>query len=111
MLNKIGGIKPKTFEVKFENISVKSIRNVAKSYKNHRSIAKIKQEANVSDVSDSEGFFFKTVNETEIKNLLRSLDIKKVSGHNTIKLGLINLSITQESHQNEYYTQYVYRIY
>ena len=37
---------------------------------------KIKQVFNGSDVSDRERFSLKTVNETEIKNLLRNLDIK-----------------------------------
>ena len=37
-----------------------------------------------SEISDSERFSFKTVNETEMKNLLRNLNIKKVSGIDTI---------------------------
>ena len=51
---------------------------------------KIKQIVNRSDVSDSEGFSFETVNETEIKNL-KNLHINKASGIDTIPL-LIKLS-------------------
>ena len=47
---------------------------------------KTKQVVNRSDASSNEIFFFKNVNETEIKNLLRNLDIKKGSGFDTILL-------------------------
>ena len=50
-----------------------SVRDVVNSYKNHPSITKIKPVVNGSDVSDSERFFFKMVNESDLKNL----DIKK----------------------------------
>ena len=39
------------------------------SKKKYKSIIKIKQVVNGSDVSDSERFSFKTVSETEIKGL------------------------------------------
>ena len=67
----------KTFETNFENTSVQSIRDIVNSYKNHPSITKIKQIVNGSDASDSERVSFKTVNESEIKDLLKNLDIKK----------------------------------
>ena len=43
------------------------IRRIQKKF--YKTITKIKQVVNGSDVSDSERFFFKTVSETEIKGL------------------------------------------
>ena len=71
----------KTFGTNFENTGVQSVRDIVNSYKNHPSIIKIKQVVNGSDVSVSERFSFKTVNESEIKDLLKNLDIKKASGN------------------------------
>ena len=82
----------KTFETNFENTSVQSVRDIVNSYKNHPSIIAIKQVVNGSDVSDSERFSFKTVNESEIKDLLKNLDIKKASGIDTIPPKLVKLS-------------------
>ena len=82
----------KTFGANFENTSVQSVRDIVNSYKNHPSIMKIKQVVNGSDVSDSERFSFKTVNESEIKGLLKNLDIKKASGIDTIPPKLVKLS-------------------
>ena len=65
----------KTFSTNFENSSVQSVRDIVNSYKNHPSIIKIIQVVNGSNVSDSERFSFKTVNESEIKDLLKNLDI------------------------------------
>ena len=84
MLKKSSGTKSKTFGINFENTSVQSVRDIANSYKNQSSIIRIKQVVDGSNVSDSERFSFKTVNETEIKNLLRNLDIKKTSGIDTV---------------------------
>ena len=61
--------KPKAFGPNFENISVHSVRDIITSYKNHPSIIKFKQVVNGFDVSDSERFSFKTVYESEIKDL------------------------------------------
>ena len=61
----------KTFGINFENTSVQSVRDFVNSYKNHPSIIKIKQVVNGSDVFDSERFFFKTVNDSGIKDLLK----------------------------------------
>ena len=44
------------------------------------------------DVSDSGRLSFKTVNESEIKDLLKNLDIKKASGIDTIPPKLVKLS-------------------
>ena len=82
----------KTFGTNFENTSVQSVRDIANSYKNHPSITKIKQVVNGSDVSDSERCSFKTVNESEIKDLLKNLDINKASGIDTIPPKLVKLS-------------------
>ena len=82
----------KTFSTNFESINVQSVRDIANSYKNHPSIIKIKQVVNGSDVSDSERFSFKTVNESKIKDLLKNLDIKKASGIDTIPPKLVKLS-------------------
>ena len=79
----------KTFETYFENTSVRSVRDIVNSYKNHPSIIKV---VNGSDVSDSERFSFKTVNKSEIKDLLKNLDIKKASGIDTIPPELVKLS-------------------
>ena len=92
IVEKSSGTKPKTFGTNFENTSVRSVRNIVNSYKNHPSIIKIKQLVNGSDVSDSERFSFKTVNESEIKDLLKNLDIKKATGIDTIPLKLLKLS-------------------
>ena len=61
----------KTFGINFENTSVQSVRDFVNSYKNHPSIIKIKQAVNGSDVFDSERFFFKTINDSGIKDLLK----------------------------------------
>ena len=82
----------KTFETNFENTSVQPVRDIVNSYKNHPSIMKIKQVINGSNVSDSERFSFTTVNESEIKDLLKNLDIKKASGIDTIPPKLVKLS-------------------
>ena len=82
----------KTFGTNIENISVQSVRDIVNSYKNHPSIIKIKQVVNGSNVSDSERFSFKTVNESEIKGLLKKLDIKKASGIDAIPPKLVKLS-------------------
>ena len=59
--------KPKTFGINFEKTSVQSVKDIVNSYKNHPSIIKIKQLVDGSDVSDSETFPSKRVNETDIK--------------------------------------------
>ena len=81
----------KNFGTNFENTSVQSVRDIVNSYKNHPSIIIIKQVINGSNVSDSERFSFKTVNESEIKDL-KNLDIKKASGTDTIPPKLVKLS-------------------
>ena len=101
----------KIFGTNFENTSVQSVRDIVNSYKNHPSIIKIKQVVNRSNASDSERFSFKTVNESEIKDLLKNLGIKKASGIDTIPPKLVKLSadffdsITHKSHQHEYCTK------
>ena len=82
----------KTFGTNFENTSVQSVRDIVNSYENHPSIIKIKQVVNGSNVSNSERFSFKMVNENEIKDLLKNLDIKKASGIDTIPPKLVKLS-------------------
>ena len=69
-----------------------SVRDIVNSHKNHPSILKIAQVVNECDVSDSERFSFKTVNETEIEDLLKNLDIKKASGFDTMPPKLVKLS-------------------
>ena len=92
IVEKSSGNKPKTFDTNFENTSVQSVRDIVNSYKNHPSIIKIKQVVNRSSVSDSERFSVKTVNESEIKDLLKNLDIKKASCIDTIPPKLVKLS-------------------
>ena len=82
----------KTFETNFENASVQPVRDIVNSYKNHPSIIKIKQVVNGSDVSDSERFSFKTVSESETKDLLKNLNIKNASGIDIISPKLVKLS-------------------
>ena len=82
----------KPLGINFKNTSVQSVRDIVNSYKNHPSIIKIKQVVNGSNVSDSERFSFKTINESEIKDLLKNLDIKKASGIDTIPPKLVKLS-------------------
>ena len=82
----------KTFGINFKNTSVQFVRDIVNSYKNHPSIIKIKQVVNGSNVSDSERFSFKTINESEIKDLLKNLDIKKASSIDTIPPKLVKLS-------------------
>ena len=79
---KSSGTKPKTFRIKFENTSAQSVRDIVNSYKNHPNI-KIKQIVNGS---------FKTVNESEIKDLVKKQDMKKASGIDTIPPKLVKLS-------------------
>ena len=108
IVEKSSDTKAKTFGTNIENNSVQSVRD---SYKNHPSIIKIKQVVNGSDVSDGERFSFKTVNESEINDLLKNLDIKKASCIDTIPLKLVKLSAnffdstTRKSHQQEYCTK------
>ena len=68
------------------------VRDIVNSHKNHPSILKIEQVVNECDVSDSERFSFKTVNETEIEDLLKNLDIKKANGFDTMPPKLVKLS-------------------
>ena len=82
----------KTLGTNLENTSIQSVRDIVNSYKNHPSIIKIKQVVNGSNVSDSERFSFKTVNESEIKDLLKNLDIKKASDIDTIPPKLVKVS-------------------
>ena len=82
----------KTFGINFKNTSVQSVRDIVNSYENNPSIIKIKQVVNGSNVSDSERFSFKTINESEIKDLLKNVDIKKASGVDTIPTKLVKLS-------------------
>ena len=70
---------------------LQSVRDIVNSYKNHPSILKIRQVVNGSDVSDSERFSFKTVNESEIKDLLKNIDIKR-RDIDTIPPKLVKLS-------------------
>ena len=65
------------------------VRDFANFYKNRPSIVKVKQGVNGSDVCDSERFSFKTVNETEIKNVLRN---EKESDVDTIPPNLVKVS-------------------
>ena len=92
IVEKSSGTKPKNFGTNFENTRVHSVRDIANSYKNHPSIINIKQVVNESDVSDSERFSFKTINESEIKDLLKNLDIKKATGIDTTPPKLVKLS-------------------
>ena len=69
VVEKSSSTKPKTFGINFENTKVQSVRDIVNSCKNHSSIIKIGQVVNGSNVSDAERFFFKTVNENEIKDL------------------------------------------
>ena len=82
-----------TFGINFESTSVQSVRDIASSYENHPSIIKIKEVVYGSDVSDTKNVSFKTVDKTEIKNLLRNLDIKKVSGIDTMSPKMVKLSV------------------
>ena len=68
------------------------VRDIANFYKNRPSTVKAKQVVNGSDVCDNERFSFKTVNETEIINVLRILDIKKESDVDTIPPNLVKVS-------------------
>ena len=79
------------------------------------SIKKIKQVVNGSDVSDSEGCSFKTINASEIKAHLKNLGIKNASESDTIPPKLVKLSanfltpLLTKSHQHEYFTKYFSR--
>ena len=81
-----------TFGINFESTSVQSVRDIASSYENHPSTIKIKEVVYGSDVSDTKNVSFKTVDKTEIKNL-RNLDIKKVSGIDTMSPKMVKLSV------------------
>ena len=91
IIEKSSGTKSKTFDTNLENISVQSISDIVNSNKNHRSIIKTKQMLNGFDVSDSERFSFKTVNESEIKDHLKNLDMKRASSIDTISPKLVKL--------------------
>ena len=91
-VEKNSAIKAKTLNINFENTSMQPVSDIANFYKNCRSTVKVKQVVNGSDVCDSERFSLKTVNETEIKNFLRILDIKKESDVDKIPSNLVKVS-------------------
>ena len=66
-VEKCSGIKPRHFNVNFENTIMQSIKDIVNCYENPPSIIKITQAMNGSDVPDSEKFSFKTVNELKLK--------------------------------------------
>ena len=92
IVEKSSAIKAKTLNTNFENTSMQPVRDIANFYKNRPSTVKAKQIVNGSDVCDNERFSFKTVNETEIINVLRILDIKKESDVDTIPPNLVKVS-------------------
>ena len=100
IVEKNSGTKSKTFGTNLENTSVQSVRDIVNSYKNHPSIIKIKQVLNGFDVSDSERFSFKTVNESESKDHLKSIDIKRASGIDTIPSTLVKVLAGPHYSQN-----------
>ena len=85
IIEKSSGSNPKTFGINFENTAVQSFKDMVNSYRNHPSVIKIKQVVNGSDISESERF---SINENEIKNLLRNLDLKR---RVTLRQELLNL--------------------
>ena len=89
---KSSGSTPNTSGINFENTRVQSVRDIFNSYKNHPSNIKIKQVVNGSDDSYSERFSFNSVNENEIKDLLKNLDVKKASDIDTMPPKLVKLS-------------------
>ena len=91
IVEKSSGTKPKTFGTNFESTSVQIVRDMVSSYKNRPHMIKIKQAVNGSDVSDSERFSFKAINEKEIKDFQKNLDIKKPSGIDAIPPKLVKL--------------------
>ena len=88
---KSSGTTPNTFGINFENTRVQSVRDIFNSYKNHPSNIKLKQVVNGSDDSYSERFSFKSVNENEIKDLLKNLHVKMASGIDTMPPKLVKL--------------------
>ena len=88
---KSSGTTPNTFGINFENTRVQSVRDIFNSYKNHPSNIKLKQVVNGSDDSYSERFSFKSVNENEIKDLLKNLHVKMASGIDTMPSKLVKL--------------------
>ena len=91
IVGKSRGTKPKTFSTNFENTNVQPVSGIVSSYKHNPIILIIKQVVNGSHVSDSERISFKTVIKTVIKDLLRNLDIKKMSGMDTIPPKFVKL--------------------
>ena len=89
---KSSGSTPNTSGINFENTRVQSVRDIFNSYKNHPSNIKIKQVVNGSDDSYSERFSFNSVNENEIKDLLKNLDVKKASDIDAMPPKLVKLS-------------------
>ena len=89
---KSSGTTPNTFGINFENTRVQSVRDIFNSYKNHPSNIKLKQVVNGSDDSYSERFSFNSVNENEIKDLLKNLDVKKASDIDAMPSKLVKLS-------------------
>ena len=91
IVEKCSGTKPKTFSKNFEN-TYSLVTDAVSSYKNHPRIIKLKQVVNGSAVPESERFSSKTVNEIEIKDLLKNLGTKKASNIDSIPPKFLRLS-------------------
>ena len=91
IVEKCSGTKPKTFSTNFEN-TYSLVTDVVNSYKNHPRIIKLKQVVNGSAVPESERFSSKTVNEIEIKDLLKNLGTIKASNIDSIPPKFLRLS-------------------
>ena len=94
-----------------ENTNIQFARDIVNPYKSHISMIKIEQVVNGSNISDNERFSFKVINETETKDILKNLDIKKTIDAIPPKLANLSAnfffsSITHKSHQHECYTKW-----
>lgn len=92
MRKKAVALNQKDFGKNSENTNIQFVRDIVNPYKSHLSMIKIEQVVNGSNVSDNERFSFKVINETETKDILKNLDIKKASGIDAIPPKLVNLS-------------------
>ena len=90
MRKKAVALNQNNFGKNSENTNIQFVRDIVNPYKSHLSMIKIEQVVNGSNVSDNERFSFKVINETETKDILKNLDIKKAI--DAIPPKLVNLS-------------------
>ena len=92
IVEKTSGIKPSNLgELHNSKDHDETIDLIIKSYENHPSVDKIKNILN-KETGNSIGFAFKNTNTSNVKKLLKNLDVKKAVGNDTIPPKLLKIA-------------------